>query len=191
VRYPWARVIGTRRRRSYQAIDILKALNIRCMMLTGDNKATDKWASDQVGLDEYFAEVLPQDKAAKVKEVQSRSVLVAMTGDGVNDAPVLAQADLGIAIGAGSDVAVETADVILVQSNPLDVVAILKLSRTTYLKMIQNLFWATGHNAVAIPLAAGALHALGVLLTPALGAVLMLASTVIVAINTQLLRLKK
>ena len=174
-----------------QAIDALKALNIRCMMLTGDNKATAKWVSDQVGLDEYFAEVLPQDKAAKVKEVQSRNMLVAMTGDGVNDAPALAQADLGIAIGAGSDVAVETADVVLVRSNPLDVVAILKLSRATYRKMIQNLAWATGYNVVAIPLAAGAIYAWGVLLTPALGAVLMSASTVIVAINARLLRLKK
>jgi Cu2+-exporting ATPase len=174
-----------------QAIDALKALDIRCMMLTGDNKATAKWVSDQVGLDEYFAEVLPQDKAAKVKDVQSRGVLVAMTGDGVNDAPALAQADVGIAIGAGSDVAVETADVILVRSNPLDVVAIVRLSRATYLKMIQNLFWATGYNTFAIPLAAGALYAWGVLLTPALGAVLMSASTVIVAINARLLRLKK
>jgi Cu2+-exporting ATPase len=173
-----------------QAIAALNALNIRCMMLTGDNKATAKWVSDQVGLDEYFAEVLPQDKAAKVKEVQSRGVLVAMTGDGVNDAPALAQADVGIAIGAGSDVAVETADVILVRSNPLDVVAIVQLSRATYRKMIQNLLWATGYNVVAIPLAAGALYAWGVLLTPALGAVLMSASTVIVAINARLLRLK-
>jgi Cu2+-exporting ATPase len=174
-----------------QAIDDLKALDIRCMMLTGDNKATAKWVSDQVGLDEYFAEVLPQDKAAKVKEVQARGVRVAMTGDGVNDAPALAQADVGIAIGAGSDVAVETADVILVRSNPLDVVAIVQLSRATYRKMIQNLVWATGYNVFAIPLAAGALYAWGVLLTPALGAVLMSASTVIVAINARLLRLKK
>jgi Cu2+-exporting ATPase len=174
-----------------QAIDALKALNIRCMMLTGDNKATAKWVSDQVGLDEYFAEVLPQDKAAKVKEVQARGVLVAMTGDGVNDAPALAQADVGIAIGAGSDVAVETADIILVRSNPLDVVAIVQLSRATYAKMIQNLVWATGYNVVTIPLAAGALYAWGVLLTPALGAALMATSTVIVAINARLLRLKK
>ncbi|MDP3332222.1 MAG: copper-translocating P-type ATPase [Methylococcaceae bacterium] len=173
-----------------QAIDALKALNIRCMMLTGDNKATAKWVSDQVGLDEYFAEVLPQDKAAKVKEVQSRGGLVAMTGDGVNDAPALAQADVGIAIGAGSDVAVETADVILVRSNPLDVVAIVQLSRAMYRKMIQNLVWATGYNVVAIPLAAGALYAWGMLLTPALGAVLMSASTVIVAINARLLKIK-
>ena len=174
-----------------QAIDALKALDIRCLMLTGDNEATAKWVSDQVGLDEYFAEVLPQDKAAKVKEVQARGVRVAMTGDGVNDAPALAQADVGIAIGAGSDVAVETADVILVRSNPLDVVAIVELSRATYRKMIQNLAWATGYNVVAIPLAAGALYAWGVLLTPALGAVLMSASTVIVAVNARLLRLKK
>ncbi len=174
-----------------QAIDALKALNIRCLMLTGDNNATAKWVSDQVGLDEYFAEVLPKDKAAKVKEVQSRGVLVAMTGDGVNDAPALAQADVGIAIGAGSDVAVETADVILVRSNPLDVVAIVQLSRATYRKMIQNLLWATGYNVVAIPMAAGALYAWGVLLSPAAGAVLMSASTVIVAVNARLLRLKK
>ena len=173
-----------------QAIDALKAQGIRCLMLTGDNKATAKWVADQVGLDEFFAEVLPQDKAAKVKEVQARGVLVAMTGDGVNDAPALAQADLGIAIGAGSDVAVETADVILVRSNPLDVVAILKLSRATYRKMIQNLVWATGYNVIALPLAAGALYAWGVLLSPAMGAVLMSASTVIVAINARLLRIK-
>ncbi len=174
-----------------QAIAALKALDIRCLMLTGDNKATAKWVSDQIGLDEYFAEVLPQDKAAKVKEVQARGVLVAMTGDGVNDAPALAQADVGIAIGAGSDVAVETADVILVRSNPLDVVAVVQLSRATYRKMIQNLAWATGYNVVALPLAAGALYAWGVLLTPAVGAVLMSASTVIVAINARLLKLQR
>jgi Cu2+-exporting ATPase len=174
-----------------QAIDALKALDIRCMMLTGDNKATAKWVSDQIGLDEYFAEVLPQDKAAKVKEVQSGGVLVAMTGDGVNDAPALAQADLGIAIGAGSDVAVETADVILVRSNPLDVVAIVRLSRATYQKMIENLLWAAGYNVIAIPLAAGALYAWGVLLSPAIGAALMAASTVIVAINARLLKIKR
>ena len=173
-----------------QAIDALKALNIRCMMLTGDNKATAKWVSDQVGLDEYFAEVLPQDKAAKIKEVQARGVSVAMIGDGVNDAPALAQSDLGVAIGAGSDVAVETADVILVRSNPLDVVSIVQLSRATYRKMIQNLLWAAGYNVVAIPLAAGALYAWGVLLSPAIGAGLMAASMVIVAINARLLTIK-
>ncbi|NDP47786.1 MAG: cadmium-translocating P-type ATPase [Sulfuriferula multivorans] len=176
---------------SKQAIAALKEMGIQCMMLTGDNKQVAQWVSDQVGLDEYFAEVLPQDKAAKVKEVQSRGMVVAMTGDGVNDAPALAQADLGIAIGAGSDVAVETADIILVRSNPLDVVALLKLSKATYSKMIQNLIWATGYNAFAIPLAGGALYAWGVLLSPALGAALMAASTVIVAINARLLRISR
>ncbi len=173
------------------AITALKALSIRCLMLTGDNPATAGWVSDQVGLDEYFAEVLPQDKAAKVKEVQARGMVVAMTGDGVNDAPALAQADVGIAIGAGSDVAVETADVILVRNNPLDVVAVVQLSRATYRKMRQNLFWATGYNAVAIPLAAGALSAWGLLLSPAAGAVLMSVSTVIVAVNARLLKIAR
>ena len=172
---------------SKKAITLLKKMNIHCMMLTGDNRHVAKWVSDQIGLDEYFAEVLPRDKAAKVKEVQSRGMRVAMTGDGVNDAPALAQADLGIAIGTGSDVAVETADVILVRSNPIDVAAILNLSRATYRKMAQNLFWATGYNAFAIPLAAGALYAWGLLLSPALGAVLMSASTIIVAVNARLL----
>ncbi len=176
---------------SKQAIAALKAMDIQCMMLTGDNKQVAEWVSNQIGLDEYFAEVLPQDKAAKVKEVQSRGMVVAMTGDGVNDAPALAQADLGIAIGAGSDVAVETADIILVRSNPLDVVALLKLSKATYGKMIQNLVWATGYNAFAIPLAGGAMYAWGVLLSPALGAALMAASTVIVAINARLLRISR
>ncbi|BBP02328.1 heavy metal translocating P-type ATPase [Sulfuriferula nivalis] len=176
---------------SKQAIAALRAMGIKCMMLTGDNKQVAQWVSDQVGLDEYFAEVLPQDKAAKVKEVQSRGILVAMTGDGVNDAPALAQANLGIAIGAGSDVAVETADIILVRSNPMDVVALLKLSKATYSKMIQNLIWATGYNAFAIPLAAGALYSWGVILSPALGAALMAASTVIVAINARLLTIPR
>jgi len=174
---------------SKQAMQALKQMGVRCIMLTGDNQPTAKWVSEQIGLDEYIAEVLPQEKAAKVKEVQSRGLTVAMTGDGVNDAPALAQADVGIAIGAGTDVAVETADIVLVRSNPLDVVAILGLSRSTYRKMIQNLLWATGYNAFAIPLAAGALVSYGVLLTPAMGAVLMSVSTVIVAINARLLRL--
>jgi Cu2+-exporting ATPase len=174
---------------SKQTIAALKEMNIRCMMLTGDNRQVAKWVSEQVGLDEYFAEVLPQDKAAKVKEVQGRGLVVAMTGDGVNDAPALAQADVGIAIGAGTDVAVETADIILVRSNPLDTVAIIKLARATYRKMVQNLIWATGYNTFAIPLAAGALYSYGLLLTPALGAVLMSLSTVIVAINAKLLHM--
>jgi Cu2+-exporting ATPase len=172
---------------SKPAIAALKEMNIRCMMLTGDNKQVAKWVSEQIGLDEYFAEVLPQDKAAKVEEVQGRGLVVGMIGDGVNDAPALAQADVGIAIGAGTDVAVETADVILVRSNPLDAVAIIKLARATYRKMVQNLIWATGYNTFAIPLAAGALYSYGLLLTPALAAVLMSLSTVIVAINAKLL----
>jgi Cu2+-exporting ATPase len=174
---------------SKEAISRLKGMGIRCMMLTGDNRLVAKWVSEEVGLDEYFAEVLPQDKADKIKEVQSRGLIVAMTGDGVNDAPALAQADVGIAIGAGTDVAVETADVILVKSNPLDAVAILALARATYRKMVQNLAWATGYNAFAIPLAAGVLYSYGVLLSPAMGAALMSLSTVIVAINAKFLRI--
>ena len=176
---------------SKKAITMLKEMGIRCMMLTGDNKQVAEWVSKEIGLDEYFAEVLPQDKAAKVKEVQSRGLIVAMTGDGVNDAPALAQADVGIAIGAGTDVAVETADIILVKSNPLDAVAILGLARATYRKMIQNLVWATGYNAFAIPLAAGVFYKQGIILSPALGALLMSLSTVIVAINAQFLRVRK
>jgi len=172
---------------SKEAISMLKDMGIKCMMLTGDNKQVAKWVSEEIGLDEYFAEVLPDEKSAKVKEVQSRGLIVAMTGDGVNDAPALAQADVGIAIGAGTDVAVETADIILVRSNPLDAVAILGLSRATYRKMVQNLLWATGYNVVAIPLAAGVLYPT-ILLGPALGAVFMSLSTIIVAINAKLLK---
>ena len=170
---------------------MLKAMGIRSMMLTGDNKQVAKWVSEEIGLDEYFAEVLPHEKSDKVKEVGSRGLVVAMTGDGVNDAPALAQADVGIAIGAGTDVAVETADIILVRSNPLDVVAIMGLARATYKKMVQNLAWATGYNAFAIPLAAGVLFKYGVLLSPAMGAVLMSLSTVIVAINARFLKVVK
>ncbi|MGB7291725.1 MAG: heavy metal translocating P-type ATPase [Thermodesulfobacteriota bacterium] len=176
---------------SKNAIKKLKEMGIQCMMLTGDNNQVAKWVSEEIGLDEYFAEVLPHEKSKKVKEVQSRGLIVAMTGDGVNDAPALAQADVGIAIGAGTDVAVETADIILVRSNPLDVVSILDLSRATYKKMVQNLAWATGYNVVAIPLAAGVLYPLRILLSPALGAVLMSLSTVIVAINAKFLRIER
>jgi Cu2+-exporting ATPase len=158
------------------------------MMLTGDNKQVAKWVSEEIGLDEYFVEILPHEKAEKVKEVQSRGLVVAMTGDGVNDAPALAQADVGIAIGAGTDVAVETADIILVRNNPLDVVSIIGLARATYRRMMQNLVWATGYNAFAIPLAAGVLYKSGILLSPALGAVFMSLSTIIVAINARFLR---
>ncbi len=176
---------------SKEAISKLKEMDIRCMMITGDNKLVAKWVADEIGLDEYFAEVLPDKKAEKVKEVQSRGLMVAMTGDGVNDAPALAQADVGIAIGAGTDVAVATADVVLVRSNPLDVVSIIKLSRATYRKMLQNLGWATGYNAFAIPLAAGVAYGAGILLDPAIGAALMALSTIIVAINARFLRVEK
>ena len=175
---------------SKKAISRLKEMGIQCMMLTGDNKQVAKWVSSEIGLDEYFAEVLPHEKSAKIKEVQSRGLIVAMTGDGVNDAPALAQADIGIAIGAGTDVAIETADIILVKSNPLDTAAIVGLSRATYKKMVQNLLWATGYNIVAIPLAAGVLYPIGILLGPALGAVFMSLSTVIVAINAKLLKIE-
>ncbi|NIR52578.1 cadmium-translocating P-type ATPase [candidate division KSB1 bacterium] len=176
---------------SKEAISKLKEMDIQCMMLTGDNQQVAKWVSDEIGLDEYFAEVLPDQKADKIKEVQARGMIVAMTGDGVNDAPALAQADVGIAIGAGTDVAVETADIILVRSNPMDVVAIMGLARATYRKMLQNLAWATGYNAFAIPLAAGVLFKYGILLSPAIGAVLMSLSTVIVAINAKFLKVEK
>ncbi|MGA1795083.1 MAG: copper-translocating P-type ATPase [bacterium] len=181
----------TIRPESRDAIARLKSMGIQCMMLTGDRREVARWVSDQIGLDEYFAEVLPQEKASKVKEVQAKGLVVAMTGDGVNDAPALAQADVGIAIGAGTDIAVETADIILVNSNPLDAVAIIGLARATYAKMLQNLAWATGYNVLAIPLAAGVLYPVGILLSPAVGAVLMSLSTVIVAVNATLLKVKR
>jgi P-type Cu2+ transporter len=177
------------REESKEAIKQLKILGIKPMMLTGDNKQVAKWVADELGLDEYFAEVLPDKKAEKIKEVQSRGLTVAMTGDGVNDAPALAQADVGIAIGAGTDVAIESADIILVKNNPKDVISLIKFSHATYKKMIQNLIWATGYNVIAIPLAAGVLYSEGIILSPALGAVLMSASTVIVAINAKLLKI--
>jgi len=176
------------REESKDAIKQLKELGIKPMMLTGDNKQVAKWVADELGLDDYFAEVLPDKKADKVKEVQSRGLIVAMTGDGVNDAPALAQADVGIAIGTGTDVAVETADIILVRSNPKDVVSLIKFSKATYGKMVQNLIWATGYNVIAIPLAAGVLYSAGIILSPAIGAVLMSISTIIVAINAKLLK---
>ncbi len=174
---------------SKEAVRRLKDMGIKVMMITGDNRKVAQSVAEELGLDEYFAEVLPEEKSEKVKEVQARGWKVAMTGDGVNDAPALAQADVGIAIGAGTDVAVETADIVLVKSNPGDALALIELSRATYRKMIQNLFWATGYNAVAIPLAAGVLISWGVVLSPAVGAVLMSLSTVIVAINARLLKI--
>ncbi len=176
---------------SKRAIAKFKEMGIRCMMLTGDNAQVAKAVADEIGLDEFFAEVLPDQKAKKVKEVQGRGFVVAMTGDGVNDAPALAQADVGIAVGAGTDVAVETADIVLVSNKPDDVAALIGLARNTYSKMIQNLVWATGYNAFAIPLAAGILFPWGIYLSPAVGAVFMSASTVIVAFNARLLKLEK
>ena len=175
---------------SKEAISKLQALGIKCMMLTGDNKLVAKWVAEEIGLDEYFAEVLPHQKAEKIKEVQARGLIVAMTGDGVNDAPALAQSDVGIAIGAGTDVAIETADIILVRSNPNDVAAIVGLATATYKKMIQNLWWATGYNVIAIPLAAGVLYKTGIIVSPAVGAVFMSISTVIVAFNAKALKWK-
>ena len=179
------------REESAKAILMLQAMGIQCIMLTGDNQQVAEWVGQEIGLDEVIAEVLPEEKAAKVREVQSRGLIVAMTGDGVNDAPALAQANVGIAIGAGTDVAIETADIILVRSSPSDVVAIIELARATYNKMMQNLAWATGYNTFAIPAAAGVFFPWGVILTPALGAVFMSASTVICAINAQLLKLSR
>lgn len=177
------------REESKEAIRQLKELGIETIMLTGNNKQVAKWVADELELDDYYAEVLPDKKAEKVKEVQNRGKIVAMTGDGVNDAPALAQADVGIAIGAGTDVAVESADIILVKNNPKDVISLIKFSRATYKKMIQNLIWATGYNVITIPLAAGILFSAGIVLSPALGAVLMSVSTIVVAINAKLLRM--
>jgi len=172
---------------SRDALGRLKAMGIKPIMLTGDSAAVARWVAAELGLDDYFAEVLPDQKAAKIKEVKRRGLTVAMVGDGVNDAPALVEADVGIAIGAGTDVAIESADIVLVRSDPRDVAVIVELARATYRKMVQNLWWATGYNAVAIPLAAGVLARAGILLSPALGAVLMSASTVVVALNAQLL----
>lgn len=176
---------------SRAAVADLKALGKRVVMMTGDREEVAAWVASELGLDGYFAAVLPEDKASKIKELQKRGLSVAMTGDGVNDAPALAQADLGIAVGAGTEIAQATADIILVRSNPGDVVSIFKLSQATYRKMQQNLVWATGYNVVTIPAAAGAFYGFGILLVPAVGATLMSLSTVIVAVNARLLRFKR
>lgn len=172
-----------------EAVAILKNMGVESIMLTGDNQRVADYVGQRIGIDTVIAEVLPQEKATKIDELHKEGKVVAMTGDGVNDAPALAKADLGIAIGAGTDVAIETADVILVRSNPLDVVNILKLSRSTYRKMLQNLAWATGYNLLAIPLAAGVLYNQGIVISPAVGAVLMSLSTIIVAVNARLLKI--
>jgi len=176
---------------SREALARLKQMGMRTMMLTGDAAAVARWVAKELTLDEFFAEVLPDQKAGKIREVQARGLAVAMTGDGVNDAPALTQADVGIAVGAGTDVAIEAADIVLVRSDPRDVTAVVELARATYRKMVQNLWWATGYNLVAIPVAAGVLYSFGVVLTPAVGAMLMSVSTVIVAVNARLLRLRR
>lgn len=179
------------REESYEAVKRLKKEGITTWMLTGDNEKTAKQVSKELGLDGYFAEVLPEQKQEKIKELQKQGRFVAMTGDGVNDAPALAQADVGIAIGSGTDIAAETADIILVNSNPEDVVYLIDFGRATYKKMIQNLIWATGYNIIAIPLAAGVLSGIGIVISPAVGAVLMSLSTIIVAFNAKLLKLER
>jgi Cu2+-exporting ATPase len=173
---------------SREAVARLRRMGLKVMMLTGDSQAVARWVAGELGLDDVFAEVLPDAKAAQVRAVKSRGLAVAMAGDGVIDAPALVEADVGIAIGAGTDVAIESADIVLVRSDPRDVQALIELARATYAKMVQNLWWATGYNVVAIPLAAGALAWAGIVLSPALGAVLMSLSTVIVAVNARLLR---
>jgi Cu2+-exporting ATPase len=176
------------REESREAIRALHERGIEVAMLTGDAQAVADAVASELGIDTVFAQILPEDKASKVRELQSQGKKVAMVGDGVNDAPALATADIGIAIGAGTDVAVEAGHIVLVRSDPRDIPKIVALSRATYRKMLQNLWWAAGYNIVAIPLAAGVLAAWGILLTPAVGAVLMSASTVVVAINAQLLK---
>jgi Cu2+-exporting ATPase len=175
---------------SFEAIQTLKENNIKSILLTGDNKKVAESVSKKLGMDSFMAEVLPHQKLEKIKELQNKGEFVAMTGDGVNDAPALAQADVGIAVGSGSDIAAETAGIVLVNSNPKDIVSLILFGKATYRKMVQNLGWATGYNVVALPLAAGVLYKLGILLSPAAGAVLMSLSTVIVAINASMLKVK-
>jgi len=176
---------------SHDAIRNLQKRGIKCWMITGDNRETAAVVAEELGMDGFFAEVLPEQKQDKVAELQGKGEFVAMTGDGVNDAPALAKADIGIAIGSGTDVAAETADIILVNSNPQDVTTLILFGQATHRKMVQNLAWATGYNVVAIPLAAGVAYGAGILLSPALGAVFMAVSTIVVAINARLLRVKK
>jgi Cu2+-exporting ATPase len=179
------------REESREAIRSLKQLGVKVAMITGDSEDVASWVSRELELDEYFARVLPQEKAEKVKSLQKKGLKVAMVGDGINDAPALTQADLGIAIGAGTNVAIESAGIILVRSDPRDIPKIIKLSQLTYAKMMQNLFWASGYNLVALPIAAGALASKGIILQPAVAAIFMSLSTVIVAVNALLLRGKR
>jgi Cu2+-exporting ATPase len=176
---------------SKPAVEALQAMGVETAMLTGDSQAVAKAVAAELGIKTYFAEVLPIHKDQKIVELQAQGKRVAMVGDGVNDAPALTRADVGIAIGSGTDVAVESAGIVLVKSNPLDIVNIVSLSRASYRKMIENLVWATGYNIIALPLAAGVLAPIGILLSPAVGALLMSLSTVIVALNAQTLRRHK
>jgi len=178
------------RESSFEAIQILKDAGIKNLLLTGDNEKVAKKVSNELQMDGFIANVMPHDKLEKVKELQEKSEFVAMTGDGVNDAPALAQADVGIAVGSGTDVAAETADIILVNSDPKDIANLILFGKATYNKMIQNLWWAAGYNILAIPLAAGVLYQWNIMLSPAVGAVLMSLSTIVVAINAQLLKIK-
>ena len=175
---------------SAEAIKILHENNIKSILLTGDNVTVAKSVSDELKMDGFFAEVLPHQKLEKIKDLQSQGEFVAMAGDGVNDAPALAQADIGIAVGSGSDIAAETAGIILVNNNPKDIASLILFGKATYRKMIQNLIWATGYNVVALPLAAGVLYKYGIMLSPAAGAVLMSVSTIVVAINAKLLKVE-
>ena len=175
---------------SANAIKTLHANGIKSILLTGDNAKVARSVSDELKMDGFFAEVLPHQKLEKIKELQSKGEFVAMTGDGVNDAPALAQADIGIAVGSGSDIAAETAGIILVNSNPNDIVSLILFGKATYKKMIQNLIWATSYNIIALPLAAGVLYKWDIMLSPAAGAVLMSLSTIVVAINAKMLKVR-
>ena len=176
---------------SKNAIEQLHKMKIKTAMITGDSEAVANWVAKELNIDEYFAKVLPEGKSEKVKELQSRGLKVAMVGDGINDAPALTRSDLGIAIGAGTNVAIESAGIILVKNDPRDIVKIINLSKMTYNKMIQNLFWASGYNLLALPIAAGALYKWGILLNPAVAAIFMSLSTIIVAANAMLLKRKE
>lgn len=178
------------RESSFEAIQVLKDAKIKNLLLTGDNEKVAEKVSNELKMDGFLANVLPHEKLEKVKELQEKNEFVAMTGDGVNDAPALAQADVGIAVGSGTDVAAETADIILVNSDPKDIANLILFGKATYNKMIQNLWWAAGYNILAIPLAAGVLYQWNIMLSPAVGAVLMSLSTIVVAINAQLLKVK-
>jgi len=178
------------REESREAVKMLKEKGLKVYMLTGDSEEVAEWVAKDLGLDGYYARVLPHEKAEKIRELQNKEYIVAMVGDGVNDAPALTQADVGIAIGAGTDVAIESGDIILVRNDPRDVALLIEFARATYKKMVQNLLWATGYNSFTIPLAAGLLYNYGILIPPAIGALFMSISTIIVALNARLLRIK-